>query len=123
MIKKTKKFILIWLIVPAISLAYTLGDPLVPPCSGRDCNFGALMTLVDNVITFILKYMAVPIAAIMFVYAGFLMVTAGGSEAKTKAKGIFFNTVLGLIFAVAAWLIVKTILSIMGYTDASWIGF
>jgi hypothetical protein len=60
----------------------------------------------------------------MFAYAGFLLVTAGGEAAgaRTKAKSIFTNAVFGLVLAVAAWLIVNTILSILGYTG-DWIGF
>ena len=90
------------------------------PCDNVNtpCNFTAFMTLINKVIDFIFKYMAVPIAAIMFFYAGFLMVTSGGSsESKTRAKSIFSNAVLGLVAAAAAWLIVKTILSILDYED------
>ena len=60
----------------------------------------------------------------MFAYAGFLLVTAGGEAAgaRTKAKSIFTNAVIGLLLAVAAFLIVRTILSILGYSG-SWLGF
>ena len=87
------------------------------------CDFNAFLALINTVIRFVLFYMAVPIAAIMFFYAGYLMVTSGGSsESKTKAKSIFSNTVLGLVFAAGAWLIIMTILSILGY-EGAWIGF
>ncbi|HLF66458.1 MAG TPA: pilin, partial [Gammaproteobacteria bacterium] len=79
------------------------------------CTFEDIFTLINNVIRFILFNMVVPIAAIMFAYAGFLLITAQGGEAKTKAKGIFTNAVIGLVIAVAAWLIVTTILWILGY--------
>ena len=64
-----------------------------------------------------------PIAAIMFTYAGFLLITAGGetASARTKAKNILLHTIGGLVVAVAAWLIIHTILSILGYSG-SWIG-
>jgi len=101
-----------------------LAAGLVPCETGPSCDFNALMTLINTVIKFILYDMVIPIAAIMFAYAGFLMVTAGGEAAgaRTKAKSIFTNAVLGLIFAVAAFLIIRTILSILGY-KGSWIGF
>jgi hypothetical protein len=109
------------LIIPALSLA----DGLVP-CDNttQPCDFNAFMALINTVIHFILFSMVIPIAAIMFAYAGFLMVTAGGEAAgaRTKAKSIFFNVVLGLIIAVAAFLIIRTILFILGY-EGSWIGF
>ena len=116
------------LLLPTMSFAYSLGEPLVPPC-GQDvatdkCGWNQLLGLVNNVITFALVYMTVPIAAIMFAYAGFLMVTAGeeASSAKTKAKDIFLNTVVGLVLALAAWLIVKLLLGILGW-EGGWIGF
>ena len=95
-------------------------------CDGTDakpCGFNQLMDLVNEVIKFVLFKLAVPIAAIMFAYAGFKMVTSGGSsEARGKAKNIFTNAVLGLAVAAGAWLIIRTILSILGY-DGDWIGF
>ena len=66
--------------------------------------------------------MALPIAAIMIAYAGFLLITAAGGEQKTKAKNIFFNAVIGLVIAAAAWLIIRTLLLIVGY-EGDWIGF
>ncbi|OGI71126.1 hypothetical protein A3C60_00675 [Candidatus Nomurabacteria bacterium RIFCSPHIGHO2_02_FULL_37_45] len=90
----------------------------------QPCDFNAFLALIDKVIKFILFDMAIPIAAIMFVYAGFLLVTAGGEAAgaRTKAKTIFTNAIIGLALAAAAWLIIRTILSILGY-DGTWIGF
>jgi amino acid transporter len=112
-------FIIAILIIPA----YVANAGLVPPC-GPDpltgkCIWGftEFMKLIDNVIKFIILNLALPIAAIMFAYAGFLLVTAPGEEAKTKAKSIFTNVVIGLVLAVGAWLIVKTLLSIAGYKD------
>lgn len=133
--KKTKNFLIhsstflivfMLLVVPTVSLAQ--GWTGLVPCgkgTSTACTFGDFLKLINNILDFILKKMVIPIAAIMFAYAGFLMVTAGGeaAHARQEAKEIAFNTVLGLIFAVAAVLIVKTILSILGYTDATWVGF
>ncbi len=117
-IKKLAIFTSIFLMLILPTFSFAAG--LVPDCDNltptTQCDFTAFMTLIDTVIKFILFNMAVPIAAIMFAYAGFLMVTSGGStESRTKAKSIFTNAALGLIFAAAAWLIIKTILLILGY--------
>lgn len=110
------------LVMPVFSLA----QGLVPCGKGNSasCDFNDLMTLVNTVIDYVFKYLAVPIAAIMFAYAGIILVTAGGeaASARTKAKGIFTNAAIGLVIAAAAWLIIKTILSILGF-DGAWIGF
>lgn len=109
--------ILLMLTVPAISFA----QGLVPCNTVRNpepCEFKHFTTLINKVINFILFYMAVPIAAIMFVYAGVLLVTSGGStESRGKAKKIFTSVLIGIVLAAAAWLIVKTLLSIVHYRD------
>lgn len=86
------------------------------PCDGS-CGFGDLLTLIGNVINFLLFRIAMPIAAIMFAYAGFLLLFSGGNPgARSKAKDIFVNVAFGLAIAMAAWLIITTILSLLGYT-------
>src|SRR3989344_4581969 len=118
-------FIFLILVMPVFSFA----AGLVPECDSvsvpGQCTWGfsEFMKLIDNVIKFILFKMAIPIAAIMFVYAGFELVTSGGStEKRGTAKKVFTNAVYGLVLAAGAWLIVKTLLSILGY-NAPWIGF
>ncbi len=87
-----------------------------------ECTFRDLMDMVNRIIRFILIDLAVPIAAIMFFYAGFTMVTSGGStEARGKAKSIFSSVVMGLIIVAGSWLVIRTLLLILGY-DGAWIG-
>ncbi|MFZ2072162.1 MAG: hypothetical protein WAV10_00550 [Minisyncoccia bacterium] len=99
---------------------------LVPVCPEGGCGFAELICLVNNFIQFILFRMAVPIAAIMFAYAGILLIFSGGDTSKrSKAKSIFANVAIGLIIAIAAWLIVETILTLLGYDQSwtTWLGF
>src|SRR3989338_1914141 len=102
----------------------TASDDSTTIVPATPCDFTAFMALINKVINFIFLQLAVHICAIMFFYAGFLMITAGGEAAgaRTKAKTIFTNAVIGLALAAAAWLIIRTILSILGY-DGTWIGF
>ena len=75
------------------------------------CTFAHLMELVHRIIRFLLFSVAMPLAAIAFVYAGFLFMFHGDNEAKrSQAKKIFLNVLIGLIIALAAWLIVTLIL-------------
>src|SRR6185436_3034780 len=111
-------FVFLILIMPVVSFAAFGGlvpcDNLTP---ATECNFGAFLKLVNNVVKFIFVDLAVPIAAIMFVYAGFELVTSGGStEKRGTAKKVFTNALIGLVLAAAAWLIVRAILSILGYS-------
>jgi hypothetical protein len=148
--KKFIKFVIIISIItsvisftPGISFAQEGGlvpcgkekSPLVTNPDGSEsggeildqCGFYDFLKLIDNVVDFMLFTLAVPIAAIMFAFAGFLMLFSGGDSGKrTRAKNIFLNVALGLIFAAAAWLIISTLLSIAGYNTGNgwnWFGF
>lgn len=97
------------------------GGEITNPCEENGMKY--LMDMINKIINYMLFVLALPIAAIMFAYAGFMLVVSGGEAGKrTKAKEIFLNVALGLILAAACWLIVNTILSTVGY-DGSWIGF
>lgn len=121
------------IVMPVFSFA-AAGDSLVHcgitdkdilathPDYAKACDFNGIMNLANTLIQFALFDLALPIVAIMFVFAGFELVTSGGStEKRGIAKKVFTSAVIGFIIAMAGWLIVKTILTIMGYS-APWIG-
>ena len=79
------------------------------PCKGIDCNFNHLIILAKNIIKFLI-IVAAPLAAIMFVYAGWLYMTAQGDSGKvSQAHDIFRTVFFGFIFILGAWLAVYTI--------------
>ncbi len=125
MLKKIKQFsffILVSMLFPLVSAAANL-VPCGTSADPTPCNFNALMELINRVIKFILFDLTIPLAAIIFAYAGFILLTGGSSEEKrSKAKSIFGNVFFGLVIALAAWLIVETVLHALGYQGA-WIGF
>ena len=109
---KTKVFLFILLLMflPA-TVIFAAG---LVPCGGPPpelaCNFDYLLLLVKNIIDFLLFTLAVPLATIMFAYAGWLYLSAGGDEGKIKrAHSIFLSVLVGLVVALGAWLIVNTI--------------
>lgn len=82
-------------------------------CDGveKECTFSSLMQLANAVITN-LVVLATFLTAIAFMYAGFKLLTSGGSEsAKTKAKDIFLSVLIGYLWILGAWLVVYTITS------------
>lgn len=79
------------------------------------CNFGYIIVLAQNVIEFLIFKLAAPLAALVIAWAGFLYVTSAANPGqREKAKKILTNVVLGFVIALAAWLIVKTLLSSLG---------
>ncbi|MCI0542507.1 family 16 glycosylhydrolase [bacterium] len=83
----------------------------------EDCQFADLIELIQRVMNYLLFAFAIPLAAIIFTYAGFLYLTAGGDTGKiSRAHSIFLYVVVGLVVALAAWLIVKAIVTGLGVT-------
>ena len=102
------------------------GSTGLVPCTDN-CEFNDLIILVNTVISFVFKNMVLPIAAILFAYAGFeFIISKGEPEKRGKAKKIFINVAFGLVIAAAAFLIVQTILGIVGVVRGDgwhWFGF
>ena len=90
------------------------GNDVVNGSTTDMCTYADLITLVTNVINFLIFKIAAPLAAIMFVYAGFLYITNGGNESKIKqAHGYFLAVFWGLVVALAAWLIINFVLQFL----------
>lgn len=81
---------------------------------GRMCLFSDLIILVDRVIDYIF-ILVLPIAAIIFAYAGYLYITSGGNpEKRTAAKKAMTYLVIGIAVIMMAWLLVKAVLTSLG---------
>lgn len=123
------------------ALAISLSVAVVPlkaraainliPCSGvvtegaetipgapenKVCTFSDFIKLGKNIIDFLIFVVAPLIAMAILVWGGFLILTAGGStEQVGEAKKLFWKALTGLLIAMCAWIIVKTILILLGY--------
>ena len=106
----------IFLVVPGGWLLAQGGDsgflPIVSlDCEPPDCGFEDLVDLARNVLAFLI-FVSIMLAVAMFVYAGFVYVTAAGSEERIKqAHGVFKKVAIGFLIVLAAWLIIDMILS------------
>jgi hypothetical protein len=85
---------------------------LVPPCTGGkgECTWTDFIKLLDNFLKFSVL-IAVPIAAIVFMYAGFLYLTARGNAGQiSKASQLFINVAIGFIVVMGSFLFIRYIL-------------
>ena len=91
---------------------------------GQDpCDFAAFFCLIQRVIDFILFQVLPPLAVLWCTYAGFTMMTSAGNPAKFKqGRDMITFTILGLIVAYSAWMLVYWfVLAIGGETQSSWL--
>ncbi len=89
------------------------GGTGIIPCNGVDCNFNDFVQLGINIVDFLVGF-AVLGAVVGFIYAGFLILTAGANASQvTKGKSLLLKVGIGFFFVLAAWLIVNTITSVL----------
>jgi flagellar biosynthesis protein FlhB len=110
--------ILVTSVTPAPANAQGFLDRIVPQCNEElvggeftdSCGMCHIVQLIQNILSFLVT-ISVVVATLMFIYAGFLYMTAGGSADKIKAATkIFTNVFIGFVFVLGAFLIVDTIM-------------
>ena len=105
------------LVLPYTVFAQTIPffGPIVPTainkCPG---SFALFITVINNLIIFLLTIAIVFIAPLMIAYSGFLfVVNPVNPSGKEKAKTILWNTIFGIVIALAGWLIVDGIMAVL----------
>jgi hypothetical protein len=113
--KKIKNIAMVFLVIaffmiPLVSFAQSNSEkPIIPACGQyNECGFQDLIKLVDNIMGWIIM-ISTPVAAGVFAWAGFLLMTTAVADKKSKAKSMMQKVFIGFFFILAAWVIVKTI--------------
>ena len=114
-------FLVGFFLIGCQQFAYAQG--LVTDCTDPfACGFEQMMTVVRNIVNFAFL-IAAPLAAIAFMWAGILYLTAAGNESQIKkAHSIFSKVLIGFIIVLAAWLIVSVIFKALVNPNASLLG-
>lgn len=133
--RNRKYFLAALLLLPLLSVAAD-GQKLVKcgtggvenPTTGlidvpyKECTYNDLVTLVQDYISYLVYYLATPIAVLLFGVAGFKLITSGGNPAElTTAKTIFKNTLIGYVVMLSAYLIVKLIFQMVFPSDGGYL--
>ncbi|MDO8548110.1 MAG: pilin [bacterium] len=100
-----------------------VGSNYTGATSCEACN---LAKLVSNIINFVIG-LSIPIAAVLFAWAGILYFTSGARAANMEqAKKIFSSVLIGFLIAITAWLVINTLLHALldkgkaGFTSGNW---
>lgn len=97
----------VFFIFPLYSSAAGLVD-LACGVDGR-CQLCDLVSVANKLINFAIIDLAMPLAALAFGWAGLLYITSGGGTQADQARELFWKVGKGLIFVLAGWFIVNTI--------------
>jgi len=87
--------------------------PIIP--AGNDtcpAGWGMFMIVINNIVELLITLAIVFVAPLTIAWAGFLyVVNPVDPSGMSRAKSILWNTVFGIVIALAAWLIVDAILA------------
>lgn len=113
------------LVMPAIIMAQ-VGIPCGTVVDGKlvECGFDHLIILANNIIKFLVFSVAVPLAALGFMWAGAMLVLNQNKEsAWSEAKERFGDIAKGFGIILAAFLLIKFVLYEFLNTDAGFTAY
>ena len=102
-------------------LAHAQGIPFFGPIIPKEglfascpAGWGMLITVINRIIALLLTIAIVFVAPLMIAYSGFLfVVNPVDSGGIAKAKGILLHTIVGIVIALAGWMIVDAIMAVL----------
>ena len=119
-------------LVPCGTGSPTKPDGTLDP-AWRRCELSDIFKLILNVYNFIILYIATPLAGLLIVIGGVLIIVSGGPGGRnpvtgvispnlySKAKDMILWTVVAIFLIFGSWLIINIVLIAIGYTGG--IGF
>ena len=88
------------------------------PDDASYCDYNFVILTISRIINFIFL-MVLPIAGVIAVVTGIMILTSGGNpEQRNKAKRAFTKFIIGIIIVMVAWLLVATVLRTLGARSA-----
>ena len=111
-------FIIIVFVAPKFAFADDSFGGLVPQgCQkGCPCSICDFYNLGRNIISFLLKGIAVPVAAAMFLYGGVIMLTSQASEEQIKkGRNAIRDAIIGLAIAFFSYAVINVILGTLAF--------
>ncbi|MDE1919619.1 MAG: hypothetical protein KGH56_02860 [Patescibacteria group bacterium] len=105
---------------PVIPESYVSSiGPTQQDTSSCPASWGMLIEVINNLISLLLTLAIVFVAPVMIAYSGFLfVVNPVNPSGKQEAKNILTHTVVGIVVALAGWMIVDMIMAVLYNSSA-----
>ena len=102
-----------FLFLPFLSFAQGL-VPCGTSTTKPSCNICDFWILIINVTNFLIWNIAIPLAGLMIVVGGIMIMIGSASESRVAVgKKILTNAIIGVIIVFVAWLFVDTIIKVL----------
>lgn len=87
------------------------------PCTDK-CGLSDVFKLINNIISFVIKTLLLPVIVLMIMYTGFQYLLARGNPGQhAKLLSLIKHIIGGVVLILCAWLIVRVIMTTLGYSD------
>lgn len=73
----------------------------------KDCKFIHFFNFIQKIVDFLIFYISIPIAVLLFLYSGALYLFSPIAENKGKGKKIFWSVIWGFVIMIGAWLFIE----------------
>ncbi len=95
--------------------------PIIPDANNQcAAGWGMLIVVINNIIEFGLTIFIIFVMPIMIAYSGFLFVwNPVNSGGIAQAKSILTNSIVGLVIALAAWMVVDAVMAALYNPNAT----
>lgn len=91
--------------------------PELPPSDPNACGVPAFFQLLNNVMNW-LFIIVMPIAGILIMYGGVLIMTAAGNVSRiAQGKSVITTAVVGIVIALCSWLIIYSVYNLLGVSN------
>jgi len=114
-----KRILLITLLLSLILIPIVINAAGLVPCGNPGepaCGIKDFFTMLSKIYDFLVLYIATPFAILGLTIGGvLLLISAGNPGLAQKGKDALKFSIIGLILAFGSWLIIRTLLSSMGY--------
>ncbi len=85
------------------------------------CGLCQFFELASNIINFIVFCLTPPVAGLMIVISGLILVFGGSESARTYGKKVLTTAVVAIVIIYASWLLINTIIQLIGGANqGSW---
>lgn len=91
--------------------------PIIPQAGNQaicPASWGMVIVVINNILKLLLSIVIVFIAPLSIAYAGFVLVIGQGNPGEiSRARNILLHTIVGIVVAMAAWMIVAALLAVL----------
>lgn len=85
------------------------------------CGLCQFFELASNIINFVVFCLTPPVAGLMIVISGLILIFGGSESARTYGKKMLTTTVVAIVIIYASWLLINTIIQLIGGANGgSW---